>query len=951
MKNRAQTKLFLPRQNQDRRIATAYNLLNAYPEGEYLVHKTTRAGCTTALVAESMNRHERFLVVVPTIRIADKTVIEDSIKYSDREVCDVIRIPSNHACRKNEKLCERYPDLKKLPILPLADKCTECEEYGTCPVTRIIHVGKTCDGVAVTYSKLVALMLASGTRKNTTAEEVLNTLSRMHNTIFDEIHEVQYGRTNPLVIYRYSEKIGEWFNVEKYVPAMDEFEHLRKLVAGFSMLKEEDSVENAVMIVYSDTFDENYFKHKLSRWVRNTYYDENTTDAKFIMSVYSEIIRLTMERKKYNLSVGDILQLYTIMNIMMSEHVVIHGTRDRGVVKIMLTAVDHVYSSMLKSYVMSIQNKTKRTLLTSATICSHDYDQYFLGETGPKNITFGTGGDPMNTNSKMMIIADTKRYHAVGRNSRWNRKEEILKKITTILDLYGDDDCIVITLSIAEALELQKDLAAFGHPHDVTYYKAPEMMGVSADARVMIAVGVADKPTNTFDAITETKQESLILREESVHCDTWQAWSRVKDPNGKIPSLVFALGCTVEQCENIVTWGYNRTVEIQPYTIRQKKKVKINLEKSNLTKPIVIKAKDFKHALTVAEKHKQYKYLVSEIESNLLILNIIRSFEYITDTIYKKSDIIKLLINRDDVYAEQAANGSYFKVNAKISDVLLQNHIGGKITIGTYTLNNANEVKWICFDIDAHPKNDEDAVAEYQNADINKDRLCNFLERVGIPYILEASGSPHSYHVWILLKPVKASIAKSFGKEIIKAADVDCELFPKQCTIKRTGYGNLVKLPFAVNRKTGNRSKIFVDGEFRDDFESLQIGIVDISGFEAGTEKTRPTQTKTCTQKTRIAGVRPCIEEALEKNLESEQGHWMRIAIVREYYNFGMKNPEELAKLFSHQADYDFEKSLYHVNSIISDDYGIWRRETLIEKCGKFLNCEQCDRKDCRGDE
>ena len=58
-------------------------------------------------------------------------------------------------------------------------------------------------------------------------------------------------------------------------------------------------------------------------------------------------------------------------------------------------------------------------------------------------------------------------------------------------------------------------------------------------------------------------------------------------------------------------------------------------------------------------------------------------------------------------------------------------------------------------------------------AEFDKEKMSSFLDSNGIPYILEASGSEHSYHIWILLEPVKARIAKAFGKDILKAVDID----------------------------------------------------------------------------------------------------------------------------------------------------------------------------------
>ncbi|WMW25953.1 hypothetical protein RE474_04330 [Methanolobus sediminis] len=952
-----QTPLVVPRTNQDKRIATAYNLLNAYQEGSYLVHKTTRAGCTTALVAESLNREERFLVVVPTNKIADKTVTEDSIKYSDRDTCNVIRIPSNHACLKNQELCEQYPDLNKLPILPVAESCPECENYYSCPVTQILHEHMSCDGIALTYQKLVALMMASSSRPNTTAEQVLRNIFRIHNAVFDEVHEIQYGRSTGMTIYNDSRKEGKWLDTARYLPLMEDFEHIRKTVVAFGMLMGEADVQNAVMQTYNNAADDNYYRHKLSKTLKNCYCDmggENST--KFIMAVYSDIIKLTITRKDYDLSMLDVLDLYKVMNIVMSEQVVIHGIRDRGAIKIMMVAVDRLFTDMLRSFIMSIQNKAKRTLLTSATICSHDYDQYFMGKARPHDITFGTGGDPMETNSKMLILADSKKYGSIGRNSRYNKKHEILDRISTLLALYGDEDCTIITLSIAEAMELMKELEAFGHPHEVTYYKAPEMMGVSSDARVMIAVGVADKPSNSFDAICKTKEESLILREEAMHCDTWQAWSRVKDPAGKVPSLVFALGCSAEQCANVVTWGFGRTVEIRPSKNGQKKKVKVVADRNAITFPKIILCRSFEKMLETAKKHKPFKKssvtLKLNPEScqkapiNYIIGGLWQKVGLVLDC--SKSELIKNhLINRFDTFAEQNVNGTqYFRVAVPITDKIIENHIAGKITIGAYSTSKEGTCKWICFDVDAHRKKDdteEDVIQKEIKAEDDLQNLTSFLDRMQLKYLVESSGSPHSYHVWLFIKEVEVEKAYYFANAIAKEAGFDGEVNPKQRTWNRNNqYGNLVKLPFALHRKHNVFSSIHGwEGE------TMDIAVYDISDIEIPkTRKNRSRSVKPVNVK--LNGVRPCILAALEKDLSGDQGNKMRVAIVREFYNFGMTDREQLIDLFKGQADFDHGKTEYHVTKIIEREFNVWPRETLLERCPKYMNCENCDRFDCK---
>lgn len=885
------------------------------------------------MVAESMNREESFLVVVPTNAIADETVIGDSIKYSDEVGKKVIHIPSNHACVKNEEMCEKWPDLKKLPILPLADKCTECEHYSTCPVTEIVRPGRH-DGIAITYQKLAALMIAMSGRPNTTAEKVIEKISTVKNFIFDEVHEIQYKRSISLCVYDNSKK-EKHIDLSKYVRLVENFPYLRSVVAQFSMFMDEQRTKMSIFEMYNNAESEQYYRYKLSKVIENHYTEIGVEDkTKATMAVYGELIELTKKRKNYSLHMSDILDLYKIHCIITSERVVVHAIRDKGHVKVNLVAIDQMFTDMLKSYMMSIQNKPARIILTSATICSHDYDSYFIQGTKVQNKLFGNGGDPMNTNAKMLILADSKKYGTTGRNSTYNKKEEILEKIAAILERYGDDDCIIIAMSINEAKVLEKDLDKFGHPHNVTYYKAPSMMGVSSKARVMIAVGAAEKPTNAFDAICQTKEESLILREEAVHCDTWQAWSRVKDPAGKVPSLVFALGCSYDDCVNATNWGYNRRIIMESYKQKLGYKFYVSCTAS-ITKPFVMKCNDFATMLEEAERHKLPKYNFACIYSKNPIYTYIGKFKYNYAKIYSQSDLLRLFAFRDDVYAEQGTDGSYFKVVAKVSDELLQNHIDGKITIGVYTLNTENKVRWLCFDVDAHPKeneSDSDILQKQQKAEQEKNALCKFFDDFEIPYLLEASGTPYSYHIWLFLKPVEAIKAREFGKDVLKHLGIKkMEVFPKQVKINSHGYGNLVKLPLAKHRKNGLQSKLFINGTWTREFEEIEVGAVDISSYKP--EINNPLSMK----QTQYDGVRPFFAWAIHQDLTDTGGHALRVAIVREYYNNGTTDPCELAELFQYQSDYNFEKSIYQVNSIIAEDCNVWRWETIEDQCGPFL--------------
>jgi hypothetical protein len=58
-----------------------------------------------------------------------------------------------------------------------------------------------------------------------------------------------------------------------------------------------------------------------------------------------------------------------------------------------------------------------------------------------------------------------------------------------------------------------------------------------------------------------------------------------------------------------------------------------------------------------------------------------------------------LFVNRSDCYCIQLKQG-YSKISEPLTDEILQQHLDGKHTVGSYQLDLNNLVKWLCLDID-----------------------------------------------------------------------------------------------------------------------------------------------------------------------------------------------------------------------------------------------------------
>jgi hypothetical protein len=414
--------------NNDKRMLAAADLYQQYNNDAFLVYKTTRAGCTTALVAESINRDETFTTLVPTNLIAKDTIIEDAQKYADVPVRNITSIPSNHKCKKNENLIERYPVLDFLPVLPLADDCMGCKEYQTCPVTEVLRKPES-NGFVLTYSKLVALMLASRQGFQSRAQEILDIIDKSKNFVFDEAHELQYGRSTSVTVYQDGNGTKN-FDIDRYLDVMDEFSSINKLLLTFSKLIRSSEMQQSIHEVYNAASHEDYWNKHLRNTHYNTWKSGEMDNPKFSMACYKEIMEIAKNKNKYNLTVLDILSLYRILNIVIGDKFSVHAIvdRKRDKINVKLTTQDWFYIGMISSFLMSIENNENKILLTSATVCSYDYSQHFM-KNGPRDVFFGGNGDPMNTNENLLVIADTKKTHRGGKDSIWKKKDEILTQV------------------------------------------------------------------------------------------------------------------------------------------------------------------------------------------------------------------------------------------------------------------------------------------------------------------------------------------------------------------------------------------------------------------------------------------------------------------------------------------------------------------------------------------
>ncbi len=307
--------------------------------------------------------------------------------------------------------------------------------------------------------------------------------------------------------------------------------------------------------------------------------------------------------------------------------------------------------------------------------------------------------------------------------------------------------------------------------------------------------------------------------------------------------------------------------------------------------------------------------------------------------------LLRLFVNRADNYAVQQDDGSYRRIGQPVTLQLLDLHLKGAMTIGTYSIEpTTQKVKEIVFDIDEDDNENPREVAKQILDELKKSISSSSM-------LLEASRYPDpSYHIHVFFNPaILASSARKFGEDIrlkLGKSLQEIELFPKQDMVDEGGYGNLVKLPFGlhqVKNKPSLRLDLLTFVPINADLEKIiPVALEDEPSRIEISEKEKVTAATAVTAKfeTRLGDLRPCFVSMVmgnNKKALNKKGHLhhqARMALVQEGLIGGFP-ANQISSLFSNQADYDEKKSVKQVMSLVKDAYkdGIHRYfcDTIIK--------------------
>ncbi|OPY55334.1 MAG: hypothetical protein A4E49_00454 [Methanosaeta sp. PtaU1.Bin112] len=906
--------------------------------GSCAVSKPIRAGMTTSTVMACEHRGWPLLVLAPTRRILKETVAKAS--------CGAVRVPGNSECPLIEPDLEKNPILRQLP-LTLPD-CQKCSASGGCEVLAILraeHPGV----MALTYAKLEALILSRGRM----AKEILAKISRAEVVMMDEAHVLSLPSA-----------VSVWAFVSLKIP--DKYKALGRV---YQKWLEFCQSHVGLIMELMERAGQGHAGQHLSRSVFNASFLE----WRELKTAWSQLRKLAVV---HEMSDDEILALRDIITIMSTSQISVgyiseNGGKGGGVY---ISAGQVRQYRAINEFLTNHVSHAKH-LFVSGTLFE-PLPGYFSELAGKdiKNVIFP---DLRGATEKLTLIPDR---WTLGNANFAEKLPVILETIKAIADR-EKQPIYLLAPNGSKAVWLKEEIAKLGLKGIyVDYYRSDLSLGVERTERVCITVGMAETPANSCDALAHGKDsddrwlDSRRLRRQGVDAATWQAVNRVRDPDGKVESRIYFIGCRLDRVLQAATWGTNRNLVVKEISERK------DCDGMNIRSPIFevrvdqeIKlpriygeSKDLKNSERRSvddfiECIEFYNHGIINSQNHCILPTIIYRENAVKLGIYNfpqneyelsstSASLYSLFVNRTDHYAQQfkdskSGKWTFSKVIGELTEKRIKQHIAGEITTGVYQIALDDTVTWCCDDFDSH--NGETDTREKVG------KVVGVLRNYGIPFLLEASGSMDSYHLWIFLSRTRTYNAYRFIRQINSEAGVDPECWPKQKKLnKNNRFGNLVKLPVCYHNKSESRSA-FIDA---DTFEPLegpitppgQVHLLEIPDLSESSSEGMPkvsiryeTKRKTCSRNV----LDYCMQRALDDkvSLQGSEGHHLRLAIAVKAQHIGL-SAEETTQLFQSQTDYDDDFSLNKVLETWSYNYSPWSCYTLRDKCGKLINgyCRSC---------
>ncbi|KKH38980.1 hypothetical protein [Methanosarcina mazei] len=792
----------------------------------FALYKDTRVGATTSMTAVSIDAHEKLIAIEPTNKIAQDTLVENTVKYSDRPDAKILQLPSNKHCIHIQQRIEKTPVLNAVPVFLRPEYCLGCEHSNVCPLMEIFRVNY--DGVVLTYDKL-AYMVTGSDIFDSMSQLQFNELfggSEKLNIIFDEASWLAGIQTQKLQLFSYNKTDDgrQFFDFDYYINNIKnrkasknsnklKYNTIMTLVTRCKEIFKSNAISEKAETALQKAKSKRYWDEHISEPLNNPCldaHDINDGDSYELMKGFFEEIVTMVENNDFGdkeltpaIIKNEILPLYAIAAIATAQTLTLTAdiSKNGNGIGINVLAPDTFKHLMISQFIEKmLERGNVRIIVTSATLPDfekHNTTKYWLPE-GVKihSLNFDTG---MNLNKKMKILTFGRRYDGIGGQTVENRLTKEVEYFAFIIRIYGARNVKIVVRNIKLFNEIASLFRTIGikiadrdniDGVEITYYRASDTVGVWSDRRVMIAVGFSHTPANSRDGQTTTRKESKEVNMESCQDSFWQTISRCKDEQGIEESLVFAFGMSKNEAECAVTWGAKRKVTKLETRNGQANKYEV-VSNQSWDKPSIVDCKTFDKMIIEAliwkkpECNNDFPGFLSHCLSDLADSFLMPSFP--TKPYYA-------MVHIGQYFQDNKVMGNSFldsiSTERKKENLLYNEKL--------CTITTDGMAKWVIFE-----------KLDYES----EIKLIKFFSLTNIPYMLEKDGEV--YNIWIFLEPVKAKIAKKFGELIIRFLNIDCELKPSKVNIHTRQQENITIL--------GSKSAFFVNGQWTRDIEHINI--------------------------------------------------------------------------------------------------------------------------------
>ncbi|MDA0525148.1 hypothetical protein [Methanococcoides alaskense] len=860
----------------DKRSVHAYNIVEDNKHNIFFVEKTTRAGGTTSFVKNSIENGEKFLLIAPTNKIAKGTV-QDAKKFCSKDAL-IQHVHPNSACKYVQEMKLDDEKYEELPFILLPEECSECDSVLTCEMNEILVTESnkylpdepTCDGYTITYTKAIMMASQFGNlvydgdgddhinldeeddeksednkkdfrKTKIIRKSIYKIINDVQTVIIDEFHSFFNGKIS-------SVNLSE-FDIEDYNLIMKSDNNKELFPEIIGMLENFGKTQNEIneLLKVIESNQEKYVREKVEKGKiesKKDYYTETFENPRPInrKSDTPGLILREIENiiwNKIGLDMDKVLQLYKIVDIVSSEIIFINFNKKNNIT---ISALKIYQIEAFENFIRELVRRRKTVLITTATPIYYDYEKLLHPERedldGMNLVTFGEGGDPKKTNENMYIFPDRKKFEP---DDNPCKNKYVLNKIKFLIDTFGISKCMIVAGNKIKTGQLEKELKKMGCEFDeekgdkVYYYRSSELMGVSSSKRIFISVDIAYSPLDSYDLFVHfykaiANQSDFIkqLYFEHVYADTWQAWSRAKDPEGKEASIVMTFGVRADNCKNVSIHGVNKQVIVtEPSKSGKGKRIDVIPEPDNITKPNVIEEENHQKSVLKILHYKE-NYIANK---DSLFNNYVNTFgdttfaEKISN--FKNQFAIEkespLSLNKAEILNEFFISEGYdYTINGSSIDGInvtsddIHNHLNGKTSISAHSLSKSNKMMWVRLEVD------ENQMSSLHGLFLLMD-IPSFVEKVN-----------DTYKIWILLTETDASVIDKFAKEAIKKAGFNVEgdgkVVRSSAIMKRNKNkkqkGVEVLLPFSSD------SKIWINGTFTDEFDDMVVCPVSINEID-----------------------------------------------------------------------------------------------------------------------